>query len=146
MGQHDGSINMIANGERIAEPCDINELILEISLFTKIWRLFENIVVFFLLKVYREFFQAVATANTVELACDCVTKSHFFYSRFTNNKLCVSFMNIFIWKYCWLTWTCIISMSFIFLTANVHLVCNFNHYKFSCFLFSIKIHRIILTY
>lgn len=36
MGQHDGSINMIANGERIAKPCDINELILEISLFTKI--------------------------------------------------------------------------------------------------------------
>lgn len=34
-GQHDGTINLNENGERIAEPNDINGLILEISFFTK---------------------------------------------------------------------------------------------------------------
>lgn len=35
MGQHDGTINLNEK-ERIAEPNDINGLILEISFFTKI--------------------------------------------------------------------------------------------------------------
>lgn len=70
MGQHDGTINLNENGERIAEPNDINGLILEISFFTKMdmKTTGKNQVFFFFHKVYREFLQAVKTANIVELA------------------------------------------------------------------------------
>lgn len=73
MGQHDGTINLNENGERIAEPNDINGLILEISFFTKMdmKTTGKNQVFFFFHKVYREyreFLQAVRTANIVELA------------------------------------------------------------------------------
>lgn len=64
MGQHDGTINLNEK-ERIAEPNDINGLILEIS-FTKIDM--KSFFVSFFHKVYREFLQAVKTANVVELA------------------------------------------------------------------------------
>lgn len=71
MGQHDGTINFNVNEERIAEPNDINGILLEISFFTKMDMKstgYNQFFFSFFHKVYREFLQAVRTANIIELA------------------------------------------------------------------------------